>query len=67
MSDAPSFRNWLASTANPLSAASEVARHFAYDALKAAFEAGQAYQLRLQQEERQRRRHEAQGGDNIFT
>lgn len=39
---APSFKEWFGSTANPLYNASNTAQFFAADALKAAFEAGEA-------------------------
>lgn len=41
---APSFTAWFESERNPLKHASHLARHFAADALKAAFEAGEAHE-----------------------
>lgn len=41
---APSFKEWFESRANPLSRASHLAQHFTQDALRAAFEAGEAHE-----------------------
>jgi hypothetical protein len=45
--DAPSFREWYQSPANPLQRSSDMVLHFSVDAMKAAFEAGMEYQKRL--------------------
>jgi len=42
MKAAPSFTEWFASPDNPLRGASELVRFYSADALKAAFEAGEA-------------------------
>ncbi len=59
---APSFPEWVASSANPISGASETAQYFAHDALRSAFDAGMKYQKRLTKEARAR----YDGGENIF-
>jgi len=52
--NAPPFRAWAHSDANPLHNASDQVRYFSADALEAAFHAGMAYQKRLHRENRVR-------------
>lgn len=52
MKTAPSFSQWFDSPANPLRGASQIAQHFTADALKAAFEAGEAHAKHLARVER---------------
>jgi len=52
MSGAPSFTEWFGSPANPLGRASELVQHYTADALKAAFEAGEARAKYLAKRER---------------
>lgn len=50
------FSDWLASNHNPLRHASNIAQHFANDALRAAFDAGQLYEKRLRKDNREANR-----------
>lgn len=45
--NAPSFREWYNSDANPLRASSDAVIHFSIDPMHAAFQAGMEYQKRL--------------------
>ena len=54
---APAFHEWVQSNANPLADASEAARYFTAEALRAAFEAGEAHE----------RTKNADLEENVFT
>lgn len=60
---APSFHEWFNSAANPLQRASHAAQYFTQDALKAAFEAGEARAHSLHE----KRAPRYDGGENIFN
>ena len=50
-----SFSAWLVSGHNPLRGGSQLAQHFAEDALKAAFEAGRVYEKAQREQARKHR------------
>lgn len=52
MKEVPTFHAWFESPANPIGRASHAAQYFTRDALKVAFEAGEAYAKDQQRRDR---------------